>query len=94
MRPIRSTWPRHDEDEIEAAAAVLRSGRVNARVHGEQCTAFENEFAAYCGMPYGIAAANGTLALDLALRALGIGEGDEVIVPARSFFATASCAPG
>lgn len=92
LRQVRSTWPRHDEDEVEAAAAVLRSGRVNARVHGEECTAFETEFAAFCGMPYGIAAANGTLALDLALRALGIGEGDEVIVPARSFFATASCA--
>lgn len=91
LKPIRSTWPHHDQDEVEAAAAVLRSGRVNARVHGEHCTAFENEFAAYCGMPYGIAVANGTLALDLALRALGMGEGDEVIVPARSFFATASC---
>jgi dTDP-4-amino-4,6-dideoxygalactose transaminase len=90
-RPIRSTWPRHDEDEIDAAVAVLRSGRVNARVHGEQCTAFEEEFAEFCGMPHAIAVANGTLALELALRGLGIGAGDEVIVPARSFFATASC---
>jgi len=87
----RSRWPRHEEDEIAAVAAVLRSGRVNSLVHGDQCRAFEAEFADFCGMPHAISLANGTLALELALRGLGIGPGDEVIVPARSFFATAAC---
>ncbi|HEU4960648.1 MAG TPA: DegT/DnrJ/EryC1/StrS family aminotransferase [Sphingomonas sp.] len=87
----RSRWPRHEEDEIAAVAAVLRSGRVNSLVHGDQCRAFEAEFADFCGMPFAISLANGTTALELALRALGIGSGDEVIVPARSFFATAAC---
>lgn len=88
---IASSWPRHDADEIAAVQRVLHSGRVNALVHGEETRAFEQEFAAFCGAPFGIAVANGTLALELALRALGIGPGDEVIVPARSFFATAAC---
>src|SRR3546814_11433642 len=60
-------------------------------VHGEQGRAFEAEFAAFCGMPHGIAVSNGTVALELALRALGIGAGDEVILPSRSFFASAAC---
>uniref|UniRef100_UPI0035CA3656 DegT/DnrJ/EryC1/StrS family aminotransferase n=1 Tax=uncultured Sphingomonas sp. TaxID=158754 RepID=UPI0035CA3656 len=83
-------WPQYDADEIAAVAAVLRSGRVNALVHGEQTRLFEAEFASFCQMPHAIAVANGTVALELAMRALGIGSGDEVIVPARSFFATAA----
>lgn len=85
-----SCWPRHEEDEIEAVAAVLRSGRVNSLHHGELTARFEAAFAAFCGVPYAIAVANGTLALELAMRALEIGPGDEVILPARSFFASAS----
>jgi dTDP-4-amino-4,6-dideoxygalactose transaminase len=88
---LRSSWPVYSEDEIAAVCGVLRSGRVNALQHGDNCQAFENAFAAYCGMPHAIALANGTLALELGLRALGIGPGDEVIIPARSFFASASC---
>lgn len=90
-RQIRSLWPMYESDEIEAVTAVLESGRVNALHHGENCKAFEREFAQACDMPYAIAAANGTLALELGLRALQIGPGDEVIVPARSFMASASC---
>ena len=86
----RSRWPRHESDEIEAVVGVLASGQVNSLLHGEQTKAFEAEFAAFVGMPHGIAVGNGTLALELALRALEIGPGDEVIVPARSFFATTS----
>lgn len=89
--PIRSRWPHHDEDEIAAVVDVLRNGRVNSLVHGERGRAFEQAFAHYVGMPHAISLANGTLALELALRALGVGAGDEVIVPARSFFATVSC---
>ena len=85
-----SHWPRHESDELEAVVAVLAEGRTNALVHGEQTRAFEAEFADFVGVSHAIAVANGTLALELALRALGIGPGDEVVVPARSFFATTS----
>jgi len=88
---IASRWPVYAENEIQAVLGVLSSGRVNALHHGEQCAAFEAGFAALCGRSHAIALANGTLALEVALRALEIGPGDEVIVPARSFVATASC---
>lgn len=84
-------WPHYEDDEIAAVLEILRSGRVNALVHGNENRAFEQEFAAFCDVPHAVAVANGTLALELALRATGIGPGDEVIIPARSFFATASC---
>ncbi len=84
-------WPVFGRDEIDAAAAVLASGRVNYWT-GEECRRFEEEFAALCGTRHAISLANGTLALELALHALGIGPGDEVIVPARTFIASASCA--
>lgn len=87
--PVVSGWPRHEQDEIDAAMAVLQSGRVNGLVHGDQTAALSRAFADYCGANFGFCVANGTLALEVAMRALGIGEGDEVIVPARSFFATA-----
>lgn len=83
-------WPTYEADEIAAVEVVLRSGKVNFWT-GSECTEFEKEFAAYHGVEYGVAVANGTLALELALRALGIGNGDEVIVTPRSFFASASC---
>lgn len=83
-------WPVFAEDEIAAAAAVLRSGKVNYWT-GEECRRFEEEFSVACGCRYAISLANGTLALELALVALGIGPGDEVIVPCRTFIATASC---
>ncbi|AKH42853.1 dTDP-4-amino-4,6-dideoxygalactose transaminase [Altererythrobacter atlanticus] len=88
---LSSRWPFHDRDEIEAVMDVLASGRTNSLVHGDQTKAFEEEFARFVGADHAIAVANGTLALELALKALGIGPGDEVIVPARSFFATAAC---
>ena len=84
-------WPQHEADEIAAVMHVLESGRVNSMVHGEQTRRFEAEFAAFCDMPHGVAVSNGTVALELALRALGIGPGDEVILPSRSFFASAAC---
>lgn len=82
-------WPHFTDDEVEAVAAVLRSGRVNYRT-GEEGQAFEKEFATYCGSAHALTVANGTAALEVALEALGIGEGDEVIVPARTFVATAA----
>jgi dTDP-4-amino-4,6-dideoxygalactose transaminase len=86
-----SRWPVYAADEIAAVVDVLQSGQVNSLHHGNWSAAFEAGFADLCGMPHAIALANGTLALELALRALGIGSGDEVVIPARSFMATASC---
>lgn len=90
-RPSRSAWPTFEADEIAAATEVLQTGRVNSLHHGTQCAAFESAMASLCEVPHAIAVANGTLALELALQALDIGPGDEVIVPARSFMASASC---
>lgn len=83
-------WPVFETDEIEAVSRVLASGRVNYWTGGE-CVAFEQEFAAACNRSHAISLANGTLALELALMALGIGPGAEVVVPSRTFIATASC---
>lgn len=91
--PVRSApmppWPVLDEAAIAAAAAVLRSGRLNYWV-GEHGRAFEREYAESLGRRHAVAVANGTVALELALRAFGIGHGDEVVVPSRTFIATAS----
>ena len=89
--PVWSRWPVYSEAEIEEVVSCLRSGRVNALHHGERCRAFEQALARRCGRSHGIAVANGTLALELALRGFGVGAGDEVVVPARSFMASASC---
>jgi dTDP-4-amino-4,6-dideoxygalactose transaminase len=93
-KPVRNKpwapWPVFAEDEVNAVAAVLRSGRVNYWT-GEEGRHFEAEYAAHTGRRHAIALANGTVALELALYALGIGPGDEVIVPARTFIASASC---
>lgn len=93
--PVRTKpfppWPYFAEDEIAAASAVLKSGRVNYWT-GQEGRRFEEEFARFAGCRYAIALANGTLALELALYALGIGPGDEVIVTSRTFIASASCA--
>jgi hypothetical protein len=84
-----SRWPSFDDDQIAAAVTVLRSGKVNYWTGGEG-RAFEQEFARACGAEFGIALANGTVALDLALHVLDIGPGDEVVVTPRSFIASAS----
>lgn len=92
--PVRSTpmpgWPAPSEGQIAAVEAVLRSGRINYWT-GVEGRTLEREYAAALGVAHAVATANGTLALELALRGLGVGAGDEVIVPARTFIATASC---
>lgn len=85
-----SSWPIYAEDEIAAVDKVLRSGNVNFWT-GEECRQFEREYAAQCKTKYAIALANGTVALEIALEAAGIGSGDDVIVTPRTFIATASC---
>lgn len=84
-------WPSFTEAEIEAVQAVLRSGKVNYWT-GKEAREFEREFAAATGRKHAIALANGTLALELALRTLGLQPGDEVVVTPRTFIATASAA--
>lgn len=84
-----SPWPSFTEEEIDAVQSVLRSNRVNYWT-GQEGRDFEREFAAWCGSSHAIALANGTLALDLALKALSIGPGDEVVVTPRSFLASTS----
>lgn len=88
---MASSWPFFDTDEIEAVTATLQSGKVNYWT-GTQCREFETEFADTVGCKHAVALANGTLALELALHALGIGPGDEVIVTPRTFLASASAA--
>lgn len=83
-------WPLYSPEEILAVQDVLASGKVNYWT-GTQCREFEKEFAAWTGSNYAVALANGTLALDVALKALGIGNGDEVIVTSRTFIASVSC---
>lgn len=84
-----SPWPSFSEEEANAVRDVLLSNKVNYWT-GQECREFEREFAEFADSDYAIALANGTVALDLALKALGIGEGDEVVVTPRTFLASAS----
>jgi dTDP-4-amino-4,6-dideoxygalactose transaminase len=91
MLTDRAPWPDFEQDEIDTATRVLSSGRVNYWT-GNEGKEFEREFAAHTGTRHAVALANGTLALELALRVLGIGQGDEVVTTSRTFIASASCA--
>jgi len=84
-------WPHFESDEIEAVSEVLRSGKVNYWT-GTEGREFEKEYAAALGVKYAVALHNGTQALELALYALGVAEGDEVITTPRTFIASASAA--
>jgi len=83
-------WPQFTTEEADAVRRVLLSNRVNYWT-GDECRNFEREFAAWSGTKYAVAVANGTVALELALRALDIEPGDEVVVTPRTFLASASC---
>ena len=85
-----SPWPSFTTEEAEAVQRVLLSNKVNYWT-GTECREFEKEFATWCGCNFAVALANGTVALDLALKGLGIGPGDEVIVTPRTFIASISC---
>jgi dTDP-4-amino-4,6-dideoxygalactose transaminase len=89
IRRTHGAWPFYGDDEIAAVHEVLLSGRVNQWT-GDKVKSFEHAFATYIGQPHAVAVFNGTLALELALKALGIGPGDEVVVTPRSFIASAS----
>lgn len=85
-----SPWPSFTQEEKDAVVQVLDSNRVNYWT-GDRGRAFEQAFAKWAGTEFAVALANGTLALDVALKALGIGSGDEVITTPRTFMASASC---
>ena len=82
-------WPQYSSEEIKAVTDVLVSGKVNYWT-GNVGKTFENEFANYFGLKHAVALSNGSVALEVALKALKIGEGDEVIVTPRTFIASAS----
>lgn len=88
--PLLSPWPLYEADEIAAATQTLVSGKVNYWT-GDLGKLFEVEYAKSVGKKYGIALSNGTVALELALRVLGVKARDEVIVTSRSYVASASC---
>ena len=82
-----SPWPSFTEEEAEIVQKILLSNKVNYWT-GTECREFENEFANWSDTKYAVAMANGTVALDAALKALDIGEGDEVIVTCRYYVAS------
>jgi len=86
---IINSWPSYSISESNLISKTLLSNKVNYWT-GNQTKKFENEFAKVIGSKYAIAVANGSLALELALRSLGLGSGDEVIVTSRTFVASAS----
>lgn len=83
-------WPYFAEDEVGAVEKVMRSGHVNYWT-GEEGRSFEREFAQCVETRYAVAVSNGTVALELALYALGIGPGDDVVTTSRSYIASATC---
>ncbi len=95
MRLFNSTWPSYSDEECKVVSDVLGSNRVNYWT-GDLGEQFESEFANFVGVKNAVALSNGTLALELALKALRVGQGDEVIVSPRSFYASAAsvCAVG
>ncbi|MEQ7125241.1 DegT/DnrJ/EryC1/StrS family aminotransferase [Actinopolymorpha sp. B11F2] len=93
--PVRTTpfprWPSSDDEEARAIAEVLASGEWGS-THGEVVATFEREFASYQQAAHCVCVCNGTLALAAALRAVGVGIGDEVVVPSYTFIASAAAA--
>lgn len=82
-------WPSFTQQEADAASQVLLSNKINYWT-GQECREFEKEFSQFAQTQYAVALANGTVALDVALKALNIGAGDDVIVTSRTFLASAS----
>ena len=82
-------WPSFTQEEVDAVSKVILSNKVNYWT-GQECREFEREFAEFTQTRYAVALSNGTVALDVALKALEIGNGDDVIVTSRTFLASAS----
>tara|TARA_B100000900_G_scaffold400922_1_gene405044 strand:- start:5727 stop:6899 length:1173 start_codon:yes stop_codon:yes gene_type:complete len=86
----KNNWPSFTKEEGDAVKRILLSNKVNYLFGGEG-KRFEKNFSDFTNSKFSLALANGTLALDLCLRAIGIKKGDEVIVTGRTFIASASC---
>lgn len=86
---VLSPWPSFTQEEADAIQRVLLSNKVNYWT-GQEGREFEKEFALFTDSEYAIAVSNGTTALDLALKGLGVGKGDEVVVTSRTFIASIS----
>jgi len=84
-----SPWPSFTQEEADTVQDVLLSNKVNYWT-GNECKKFEKEFSEFSGSKYAVALGNGTLALDVAFKALNIADGDEVIVTSRTFIASIS----
>ena len=84
-----SSWPSFTQEEADSVRDVLLSNKVNYWT-GNECREFEKEFSTYSNAQYSVALGNGTQALDIALKALNIGDEDEVIVTSRTFIASIS----
>ena len=89
LNTVFEPWPSFTQKEADAVSRVLLSNKVNYWT-GQECREFEKEFAQFAETQYAVALANGTVALDVALKALGVGAGDDVIVTSRTFLASAS----
>jgi len=85
-----SNWPKYTDIEAKKISEILLSGKVNYWT-GKECRDFEKEFANWIGTKYAVSLMNGTVALDIALKAINIQPEDEVIVTPRSFIASVSC---
>lgn len=91
LRAPWTPWPHYEPDEIAAVERVLTSGKVNQWT-GQEGFSFEREYAAFLGRDHAVAVMNGSVALELALVALDVGPGDEVVTSPRTFIASASAA--
>ena len=91
MKQRKLTWPQFNSKTERRVVEILRSGRVNYWT-GDEGRKFESEFAAWLGAKHALAVSNGTAALQLALEALGVGAGDEVVCTPYSFIASSTCA--
>ena len=88
-RNSKQRWPVFDEEQRAAVEQVLQSGKVNYWT-GQEGKCFEDEYAQHLGVQHTVAVANGTVALELALFAVGLNNNDEVVIPSRTFIGTAS----
>ena len=84
-----TSWPLYTQEEADAVQDVLLSNKVNYWT-GNVCREFEKDFSTWSESKYSVAVGNGTLALDAAFKALGIGQGHEVIVTSRSYISSIS----
>ncbi len=90
LKKSSTPWPNFTVEEADVVREVILSNKVNYWT-GHECREFEKEFASWAGVNHAVALTNGTVALELALKGLGIGRGDEVVVTPRTFLASVSC---